>query len=217
MVAILNNPDRLSGGPRTGRTPQTLLSGIALCGVCGETVGGRSYRGTLVYGCKLTHTRTPRDVADKRAGNAVLARLVFPDFLPSVLASRQGLDDTDSAALHTEAQAIRERLDGLALAYAEGHISLSQMTAGTEALRAKLEAVEGELGKVTGLPPIDPVQGVAGLITGWSDTPLPVRRAWVDFTLTVTLNAANGRHARNMTTEDHLTVDWKHVLTSDTE
>ncbi|MEV7105387.1 recombinase family protein [Streptomyces atroolivaceus] len=209
-VAILNSPDRFSGGRRTGRVPGTLLAGIALCGECGETVNGRGYRGAPVYGCKATHTRTPRELADKRVGNSVLARLAFPDFLPSILAANAE-QDGDSAGLHVEAKNLRERLDGLALAYAEGAISLSQMTAGTEAIRAKLDAVEGKLTNVTGLPPIDPVAGIAGLIEGWPNLPLPTRRAWVDFTLVVTLNPARGKHAKNMTIEDHVTVEWKQV------
>lgn len=210
-VAILNSPERFSGGPRTGRTATTLLSGIALCGVCGETVSGRGYRGAKVYGCSQTHTRTPRDVADKRAGTATLARMVMPDFLPSVLATTQAGEDADTAHLHAEAQNFRERLDGLALAYAEGSISLSQMTAGSEVLRAKLEEVESKLSGVTGLPPLDPVTGIAGLIEGWADTPLPVKRSWVAFCTTVTLLPANGKHARNMTTDDHVSVDWHHL------
>lgn len=209
-VAILNSPERFSGGRRTGRVPGTLLASIALCGECGETVNGRGYRGTPVYGCKATHTRTPRELADKRVGNSVIARLVFPDFLPSILAA-YAEQDGDSAGLHVEAQRLRERLDGLAMAYAEGAISLSQMTAGTEAIRTKLDAVESKLTNVTGLPPIDPVAGIAGLIEGWPNIPLPTRRSWVDFTLTVTLNPARGRHARNMSIEDHVTVEWKQV------
>lgn len=210
-VAILNNPERFSGGKRTGRVPGTLLSGIALCGECGETVAGRGYRGVLVYGCKGTHTRTPRSIADARAGTSTLARLMFPDFLGQILGSEQAQDGQSAASLHSEAQTLRERLDGLATAYAEGAISLSQMTAGSSAIQKKLEAVEAELVGSAGLPPFDPVAGVAGLIKGWPDSPLSTRRAWVDFCLVVTLNPAKGRHAKNMTTDDHVTVEWRDV------
>jgi DNA invertase Pin-like site-specific DNA recombinase len=211
VVAILNNPERFSGGKRTGRTPGTLLAGIALCGECGETVNGRGYRGVLVYGCKATHTRTPRSIADARAGTATLARLMFPDFLGQLLGSGQAQDGQSAASLHSEAQTLRERLDGLATAYAEGAISLSQMTAGSAAINKKLEAVESELVGSAGLPPFDPVAGVAGLISGWPATPLPTQRAWVDFCLVVTLNPAKGRHMSGMTTDDHVSVEWRDV------
>ncbi|MER6231784.1 recombinase family protein [Streptomyces sp. NPDC001616] len=213
VVAILNNPERFSGGARTGRTPGTLLSGIGQCGHdgCTDTVGGRGYRGVLVYGCKDTHTRTPRSIADARASNATLARLMFPDFLPGLLASGQTESGESAASMHAEAQTLRERLDGLATAYAEGAINLSQMTAGSEALRKKLEVVESELVGSAGIPPFDPVAGVAGLISGWPDLPLPTRRAWVDFCCVVTLNPQRGRHLSSMTVDDHVTIEWRDV------
>ncbi|MGW0731601.1 hypothetical protein [Streptomyces sp. NPDC002851] len=69
---------------------------------------------------RQTHTRTPRDIADGSAEKATLARMVWPDFLPTVLAVRTGDGDDDSAHLHAEVKRLRERLDSLALAYGGG-------------------------------------------------------------------------------------------------
>lgn len=211
LISILSNPDRFSGGPRTGRTATTLLTGIAACAECGETVSARGYRGAKVYGCRHSHTRTPRDVADKRAESAVLARMVFPDLLADIIAASGVGDGTDTAHLHAEAKSLRERLDGLALAYADGSINLSQMTAGSQALNAKLNDVESKLTGVTGLPPLDPVTGIAGVIEGWGVAPLHVRRSWVQFLVIVILKPAKGKHARTMTTDDHVFVDCVHA------
>jgi DNA invertase Pin-like site-specific DNA recombinase len=213
VVAILNNPERFSGGRRTGRMPGTLLTGIGLCGYegCTGTVAARGYRGVPVYGCKDTHTRTPRSIADDRASKATLARLMFPDFLGQILSSQSAHDGASSANLQAQAKELRERLDGLAMAYAEGAISLSQMTAGSSALQKKLEAIDSELVSSAGIPPLDPVKGVAGLIEGWPGLPLPTRRAWVDFCCVITLNPAKGRHLTSMTTDDHITVEWRDV------
>jgi DNA invertase Pin-like site-specific DNA recombinase len=209
LVSALTNPKRFTGGARTGSAPQTLLAGLATCSKCGETVRGGMYRGTPVYRCGQKHVRVPRELADKRAGSYVLARLVFPDFLPSILAARQEEGD-DSAHLHQEAQTLRERLDGLAVAYASGSITLSQMTAGTEAIRARLDEIDTKLSGVTGLPPIDPVKGVAGLIEDWPNTPLPVRRAWVKFVATVTMHPNGFKKAAKMTVDDYMTCEWNH-------
>lgn len=213
VVAILNNPERFSGGRRTGRVAATLLAGIGQCGYdgCDDTVNGRGYRGVPVYGCSLTHTRTPRSIADDRASKATLARLMFPDFLGQILSSQNAHDGASSAGLQAEADELRKRLDGLAMAYAEGAISLSQMTAGSGALQKKLEAIDAELVSSAGIPPLDPVKGVAGLIEGWPGLPLPTRRAWVDFCCVVTLNPAKGRHLSSMTTDDHVTIEWRDV------
>ncbi|MFF3249692.1 recombinase family protein [Actinacidiphila glaucinigra] len=211
VVAILGNPERFSGGQRTGRTPANLLAGIGICGECSQTVNGRGYRGVQVYGCKDTHTRTPRSIADDRASKATLARLVFPDFLGQILGSQQSQEGQSAASLHSEAQMLRERLDGLATAFAEGAINMSQMTAGSQAIQKKLEAVEAELVGSSGIPPLDPVSGIAGLIAGWPTTPLPVRRAWVDFCVIVTLNPQRGRKASDMSTDDHVSIEWRDV------
>ncbi|MGM9381071.1 recombinase family protein [Streptomyces antibioticus] len=213
VVAILNNPERFSGGKRTGRTPGTLLAGIGQCGYdgCTDTVNGRGYRGVLVYGCKDTHTRTPRSIADDRASKATLARLMFPDFLGQILETQQAQDGQSGAQLQSQAQELRDRLDGLAVAYAEGAISLSQMTAGSTALQKKLEEIESQMVNSAGIPPLDPVKGIAGLIEGWPSLPLPTRRAWVDFCCIVTLNPAKGRHMTSMTVDDHVTIEWRDV------
>ncbi|AXQ62378.1 serine integrase [Streptomyces phage TrvxScott] len=213
VVAILNSPERFSGGKRTGRTPGTLLAGIGQCGYdgCTDTVNGRGYRGVLVYGCKDTHTRTPRSIADDRASKATLARLMFPDFLGQILESQNAQDGQSGAQLQSQAQELRDRLDGLAVAYAEGAISLSQMTAGSTALQKKLEEIESQMVSSAGIPPLDPVKGIAGLIEGWPTLPLPTRRAWVDFCCIVTLNPAKGRHLTSMSVDDHVTIEWRDV------
>ncbi|MEH0419563.1 recombinase family protein [Streptomyces sp. B21-083] len=210
IVSALTNPKRFTGGARTGSAPQTLLAGLATCERCGESVRGGMYRGTPVYRCGQKHVRVPRELADKRASNAVLARLVFPDFLPWVLAARREQGD-DSAHLLQEAQTLRERLDGLAVAYALGSITLSQMTAGTEAIRARLDTINEELSGVTGLPPIDPVSGIAGLIQDWPNTPLRVRRAWVKFVTTITMHSNGFKKAAKMTVDDYMSVEWNHT------
>ncbi|MGW1814869.1 recombinase family protein [Streptomyces sp. NPDC002125] len=213
VLAILNSPERFSGGKRTGRTPGTLLAGIGGCGYdgCTDTVNGRGYRGVPVYGCKDTHTRTPRSIADDRASKATLARLMFPDFLGQILETQNAQEGQSGAQLQSQAKELRERLDGLAMAYAEGAISLSQMTAGSQAIQKKLETIESELVSTAGIPPLDPVKGVAGLIEGWPTLPLPTRRAWVDFCCIVTLNPAKGRHLTSMSVDDHITIEWRDV------
>ncbi|MFG2637017.1 recombinase family protein [Streptomyces sp. NPDC048362] len=216
LVSALTSPTRFTGGARTGSAPQTLLAGLATCERCGETVRGGMYRGVPVYRCGQKHVRVPREVADKRAGNAVLARLVFPDFLPSILRANSERAD-DSAHLHQEAQTLRERLDGLAMAYASGSITISQLEAGSTAIRGRLEEVDSKLSGVTGLPPIDPVTGITGLIQDWPNTPLPVRRAWVAFVLSITMHTNGFRKAAKMTVDDYLTVGWNHTAPDDEE
>jgi len=52
-----------------------------------------------------------------------------------------------AAGLHAKAEGLRNRLAELATAYADGLVTIGQMTSATETLRASLIAVEAQMGK----------------------------------------------------------------------
>ena len=107
--AVLTDPSR-----RTPGGPRALLTGVALCGVCGLTVHsggantGRSYR---VYRCRsMTHVNRRAEPVEEYVEAVVVERLSRPDAVDLLTVN----DRPDTAGLHAEADQLRRRLDALA-------------------------------------------------------------------------------------------------------
>jgi site-specific DNA recombinase len=140
VKAILESPTRKL---KKGKSARALLTGVALCGVCGETVnmGGATKTGAKTYVC-----RTGRHVA----------RAVIPvDKLVSAVAceiiDRDGADllkprkNVDEKALRTERKSIEQRVRQLGQDFALGVIERPTLHEGTEAARIRLTEIEEEL------------------------------------------------------------------------
>jgi len=122
-----------------------MLTGVALCGVCGGPVhagGGATGRG--VYRCARSqgHVIRKREPVDDYVVEVVVARLSQPDAVELFSAPDSG---PSNAELLRESDQLRQRLDGLAEAYADGTLTASQLRKGTDRLRAALADIEGRL------------------------------------------------------------------------
>ena len=126
LVAKLGDPRR-----RTQRDSAVrhLLSGIAVCGVCGGRIRVQKNRGFLAYLCveKFCVSRRETDV-DEYVTDVVLARLEMPDLAEALAEPR---DDETAAAL-AEAREKRARLEGFYDVAAAGEL--------TPAALARIEA-----------------------------------------------------------------------------
>jgi hypothetical protein len=146
-VRVLNDPGRDTGGG--GRIPRNLVSGIAVCGRhgCGgdAKVGWRGRRkgaegACPVYVCRRSSCVSHRlDWVDTYVTERIVQRLSLPG---AAAVSVSGEGEGDAADLRAEVASLRERLDALAEDYAEGLLSRSQMLAGSERLRERLERAE---------------------------------------------------------------------------
>ncbi len=143
-VALLTNPDR-----RVGRTPgrKYLLSGLALCGKCGHTLGsampqarGRQPR----YHCKHCNGLTRKiEPVDGYVLDVVAERLAREDAV-DLIAKR---DRADLAALRAKAAALKERQDAMAVAHGlggDGAPTLSQLMAFNRTVEAQLAEIKAQ-------------------------------------------------------------------------
>jgi site-specific DNA recombinase len=157
VEAILRDPARRRGAPQASR----LLSGIALCGVCREPVhaGGGARRGVANYRCSAStgHLARMAEPVDEHVRDVVCA------FLQATKVGELLAQGPEGDALATEADELRSRLDALALDYAEGALTSSQLRVASERLRERLAAVEArmlaalrsaELGDLAGRPDV---------------------------------------------------------------
>lgn len=202
VQAILGNPARQTGA-RQGRN---LLTGIARCAVCGSHLhaGGNARKGVRAYRCSgaLGHVaRMAQPVEDYVVGN-VIARLSKPD-----ARSLMHRDDVDTTALQTEADGLRARLDALAVQFADGQLTSSQLRAGTERLRSKLSEVEAKLADSARVDVFGDLVGVEDVRAVWEGLDLARKRLVIDALMVVHVHAP-GRGTRTFRPES-VTIEWR--------
>lgn len=167
VVEVLTDPGR-ANLPRSGRA---LLTGVALCGVCGATVhrggaparSGRAGYRTYRCGAAMGHIGRAAAPVDEYVSDVVVARLERPD------AASLLIEDShpDAGELRREAQALRARLDALARLLADGTLTEAAVRQESGRLRAKLDNIEAAQGSA----------GRINVLRGLVDTPR-VREAW---------------------------------------
>jgi site-specific DNA recombinase len=144
--AIMKDPSRVK--PHGN---QRLLTSVALCGVCGALIHAGGQRGYTVYRCRAStgHITRKAEPVDELVEQIMVARLSLPD--AAVLWNRPA-EGPSTAELVRTADEIRQRLAGLADAYARGVLPMSAVEKSSANLRAELEATEARLVDAQGLP-----------------------------------------------------------------
>lgn len=201
--SVLNNPARRSGKVAA----RHLLSGLALCGVCGTTVhgGGASRKGVRIYRCSSSHSHVGRMAlpVEQYVAQVVVARLSQPD-------ARDLLHDTerpDVDALRTEANGLRSRLDALAVDFADGDLTPSQLKAASERIRTRLAVLEGDLADAGRVNVLGPLLSSDDIAAAWAAAGTQGQRAIIDALMIVRLHGP-GRGTRTFRPET-VEIDWK--------
>lgn len=199
---LLSAPGRRRGMP-TGRI--NLLTGIALCGVCHQTIGSAVKYGQRVYACKRRDcfaVSRQQSAVDEWVVEHVTARLARPD--AAAILARD--DQPDVAQLRDDAAALRARLDTLAVEFADGELTPSQMRIATDRLKSKLAAVESQMFNANTHRLFDGVIGAADVRAAFDSLPLDRRRAIVDALVTITVLPIGKGGAFD---PSKIRIDWK--------
>lgn len=196
-----------SRGTTTSRKPHSrLLSGLARCGVCGAPVwSGGSARGKPGYRCSesMGHFARMAEPCDEYVSAVIVERLSRPD----AAALLRAPTTVDTAALHEEGQALRERLDGVAVEFADGSITAAQLRTITERLRERIADLERKMADAGRVDLLGPLVTSDDVRATWDRLPLGHRRAIVDTLATVTLHPP-GRGTRTFRPET-IGIEWK--------
>jgi site-specific DNA recombinase len=188
VCAVLSDPTRRTN---TSTARRWLLSGLAVCGVCGDPVRSTSAGGTSRgrrmkpgYTCR-SGKHVVRDAAecDRFVEQVILERLSRPDARDLLAPDRR----TDTAALHARDTALRERLDELGRLYGDGAIDAPQLQAATAAIRAQRERITAELAAASRGSVLAGVADAPDPAKVWEGLDLSRRRAIVDTLATVTI------------------------------
>lgn len=203
LVAMFDDPTRASSS-RVGHPPKYLLSGVAWCGICGETLGGRMVRLApwspkprqkskpvkAAYACGTCHkVRRLQEPVDGLVTEILLRRLERDD-----AAELFTTGDPDAAREAREAiAAVTARLASAADMFASGTIDADQLGRITAKGRADREALESALSAA--LPPAVPRDAVGPRArTAWAGYDIERRRALLSAVMRVTiLPAGSGR------------------------
>jgi DNA invertase Pin-like site-specific DNA recombinase len=192
IVAVLSDPARRTN-PGGGR--RWLLSGLAVCGVCGgpvfATSSGRR-RHKPVYTCRGSR-HVVRDAAevDQFVEAVILERLSRPDARELLVPDRQA---ADTAALHLRDAALAERLVELGRLYGDGTIDAPQLQAATASIRTQREQITAELAAASRGSVLAGVVDAPDPAKVWVVLDLSRRRAIIDTLASVTiLPARKGR------------------------
>lgn len=185
-VAKLADPARRQSKPNASKA---LLTGVARCGRCGAPVWSGwattthgSYR---VYRCSAKpHLTRKQGVIDEWIGDLMIARMSRPGAV--TLTHRRG-SAPDVEALRTRAQALRGRLDELAVLLADGTLTRAGVEAASARLRTELAEVEeglADAGRADVLGPLVAAQDVAA---AWAELGTDRQRVVVDTLIEITL------------------------------
>jgi hypothetical protein len=177
------------------RTPQRyLLSGLLRCGKCGNRLYASARRTSRRYVCmngpdhggcgRLTIVAEPLELL---LADAVLYRLDTPD-LAAALAGRSSNDERANEITAT-VDRTQERLEELALAYANGDVSMREWLTAKKPLTQRLEAAQRQLGTITR----------TSALTGLVGNGEQLRRSWD------TLNLSR-QHAITVAVLDHAVI-----------
>lgn len=202
-VAVLTDPSRRTAPPSTKR----LLSGVALCGVCGSRLNAGTSRRTLsgetyfAYRCRssLGHVGRRGDLIDDFITDLVLHRLAQPDALERL---RPQPPEVDVAALRAKATALRTKLETVALEFAEDDaVTPAQLRVMTRRIRDNLAEVEGALMEAGRVDILASLIGADDVAATWEDDmDTDKQRAAIDALLMIVVHPV-GRGARVFNSE----------------
>jgi DNA invertase Pin-like site-specific DNA recombinase len=175
VTALLDDPGRRTS---TTNKVKSLLTGIATCGRCGETVktGGRGRSGARrrVYKCGREHLYRLQEAVDHVVTAEVIGRLA--DMTPEQRAALFTEDDP-GAPVAAEAAEIRRRLALLVDMELDGTITREEHRQRRAGLRAQLTAAERRMGAVSRTPVLAGFLAAEDIRGAWGALPLDRKRA----------------------------------------
>jgi DNA invertase Pin-like site-specific DNA recombinase len=209
-VAVLSDPTRKTS---PGFATRWLLSSLARCGVCGDTVSSAGVAGATrsdgsrrtVYRCRTRkHVARQAEPVDNLVSQIVVERLSRPDAAALLVDD----DAPDAEALRIEAQALRIKLDTLAIEFASDSLTASQLRVATEHVRARLLTVESAQAHTDKVPVLGDVVGAEDVQEVWDGLSFDRKRAVIDALMSVTIEPEPLQGARHFR-PDLVRIEWK--------
>lgn len=186
VAAILTDPSRRKGNTNVRRW---LLTGLALCGVCGTpmrsaTASSRNGSRRSIYRCPTTGTgeRHPARMCqpvDELVSSVVIARLSQPDAVRLLADGRE--DAKERRSLLREAEALRVRRQQLEDDhYLHGKVTAAAFARLSAAIDKRTVEIDSRLAETGRAESLTGLAGARDVQKVWDSLPLSRRRAVVD-------------------------------------
>jgi DNA invertase Pin-like site-specific DNA recombinase len=193
-----------SGRRRPAIGGKGLLTGLALCGVCGATVclGGAQRAGIRSYRCiSGAHVNRMAQPVDDYVTTLALGRLTQPDAGKLWTAER-----SDAGELMAEADTLRRRRDDLAVDYAEGVMTREQFRDINVRVLKRLAELEAQIGAAGASSPLA-IVATEDVAATWDALSVARRRGIVAALMTPVLHLT-GRGTRTFRPES-VEIRWR--------
>lgn len=203
--AILSDPSRRHG-PHSARR---LLTGIGKCGVCNAHVHcSGSNAENPIYRCSGSQGHVARKGApiDELVETVTVSRLSQPD---AVMLKRVGEREDALDEIRQQVAALRARLDQLALDFADGELTSSQLRAATARLRQQIEAGERRLASESREDVLRPLVDAGDVRAAWRALDTDRKRAVIDALMEVRI-LPTGRGTRTFRPES-VEIHWRTI------
>jgi len=201
-VALLSLPERRT---TTTTARKYLLPALALCGRCGSDMAtGHTRHGHRVYVCrakKCISRKAPP--VDELIEAVVIARLERPDAAELLTPSK----DPDVDVFRARAQAIRERLDDLAIGLEEGVLTLAAVRRSSTRLQAELAEADARVQSGTHADVLRPLVTAPDVGKAWDACDLQQKRAVIETLMQITLLPPERGH--QSFDPDTVQIEWK--------
>jgi hypothetical protein len=200
LVSTLGDPCRRS---QRDSAIEHLLSGIAVCGVCGGRVRVQKNRGFLAYLCvDGFHVSRREDDVDEFVTEVTLQRMERPD-LADLMASEP---DAETAAAQAKAAELRARLDAFYLEAAAGGLSPAALSAIEARLLPEIEAAEKKALPKFVSPLVTEVAGSEAR-ERWEQLPITAKREVISTLMTIRIMPTTP--GRRTFDPDSVAIEWK--------
>lgn len=168
-----------------------LLSGLAVCGECGAPMqSGGTRNGRRRYRCSgmTSHAYRESEPIDEYVERMVLARLAKLENLDKLLVPH---DPGEVARIRAELATIAEQQQDMAKAFADGAVTLAQLTAANKRFAERTGALEARLPAPTN-PALQKLVSSTDLAMAWLELDQDTKRSVIDTLCTVEVLSGGG-------------------------
>lgn len=182
---------RMTGGGNGGGPRKHLLAGIAKCGVCGANMVTAYLPGKVrTYACTTgKHVARNAEAVEMQVTETILAVLNSAP-LPSLTVDKNAPKFSE---LSEQADTLRRRLDSLAVEFADGDLTASQLRAATDRMQERIAEIEQAMTKRSTSAALAPLVGSADMRKTWEGLSVARRRSIIDALAVVTVHPVKNR------------------------